>query len=97
MKKQSERCVFVMERDLVLHGVHLGEHSFEADKMIEEIRERAVEKGLNFVEIRIASRLVPKETYIKWAKYMAENKIYFGFYILCSLQLPEETACLTKK
>ena len=86
-----------MERDIVLHGVHLGEHSFEADKMIEEINERAVRKGLNFVTIRIACREIPRETYVRWAKYMAENRIYFIFLYTVQFAPPERESMLDRE
>ena len=86
-----------MERDIILHGVHLGEHSFEEDKMIEEINERAVKKGLNFVEIRVARREIPRETYVKWAKFMAEKKIYFAFLYTVQFAPPEKGSMLDKE
>lgn len=68
-----------MERDIIVHGVHVGEHSFEVDKIKEEINERVVKKGMNFVTLRIARREVPDDVYVEWAKFMAENKVYFMF------------------
>lgn len=68
-----------MERDIVLNGVHIGEHSFEPEKVIDEIYERCVKPGLNFVTIRTREELVPQHYFIEWAKYMAEHKIYFVF------------------
>ena len=37
-----------MERDIVLSGIKLGEHSFNPENMMEEIRIRAVEAGKKF-------------------------------------------------
>ncbi len=72
-----------MERDLVLNGVHIGEHGFEPEKIIDEIYERCVKPGLNFVTLRPVYRArrdeIPQHYFIKWAKYLAENKIYFIF------------------
>ena len=66
-----------MERDIIMNGVHIGEHSFEPDKVIEEIYERCVVSGLNFVTIRTQREIVPQHYFIEWARYLAENKIYF--------------------
>lgn len=66
----------------ILCGVHIGEHSFDADAVINEITERVIKPGYNFVTIRTRARfgdVLPKETYIKWAKFLRENKIYFIF------------------
>ena len=34
-----------MERDIIIAGVHIGEHSFEPDAIITEIKERCIEIG----------------------------------------------------
>ena len=72
-----------MEKDIILHGVHIGEHSFESDKIIDEINERCIKPGFNFVTLRLGSPLrndeIPQQNLIDWAKYLAENKIYFTF------------------
>ena len=72
-----------MNKDIVLNGVHIGEHGFDPDKVIDEIYERCVKPGLNFVTIRpgyMGRRIpIPQHYFVEWAKYMAENKIYFIF------------------
>lgn len=69
-----------MERDIVLNGVHIGEHSFNPNEILDEIRTRCVEKGFNFVSIRPrGTEEYDQSYYIEWAKYLAENKIYFAF------------------
>lgn len=72
-----------MDHDIILNGIHIGEHSFKAENMIEELYERCVKPGYNFVTIRPfymgRREELPSEYYIKWAKYLAENKIYFIF------------------
>ena len=72
-----------MERDIILNGVHIGEHSFDPDKVIDEINERCIKRGLNFVTIRPGykqnRKQVPQHYFIEWAKYLAEHKIYFIF------------------
>ena len=69
-----------IERDTVAVGVKVGEHSFDADGLINEIRERVIDRGCNFVYIRTKiGEKQPREMFIKWAKFLAENKIYFHF------------------
>ena len=69
-----------MEKDFIISGVHIGEHSFEVDAIAEEIKTRCIDCGHNFVTIRPpAKQAVPQEAYIEWAKLLAENEIYFIF------------------
>ena len=65
----------------MLFGVLIGEHSFNSEKMIEEIDERIIKKGFNFTSINTSyANPFPKDDdLIKWAKYLRENKIYFHF------------------
>lgn len=85
-------------KDTVLSGIHIGEHSFEPDAVIEEIRERCINKNLNLVTIRPPMGVsVPQEYFIKWAKFLTENKIYFIF--LYAVQHPPkgEKSHITKE
>ena len=69
-----------MQRDSVLFGVHIGEHSFEPDQIIAEIKDRCIDCGHNFVTIRTpVGSEVPQSYFLEWAKFLAENKIYFLF------------------
>jgi len=69
-----------MERDTVLNGIHIGEHSFVPEQIKNEIYERVVKPGYNFVTIRPRRTVdVPQHYFIEWAKYLAENEIYFVF------------------
>ena len=68
-----------MERDFILNGIHIGEHSLEPEKVKEEIRKRCIEPGLNMVTIRPTRTFVPQHYFVEWAKFLAENKIYFNF------------------
>ncbi len=67
------------KRDFVVSGIHIGEHSFEPKDVIEEINERCVKNGLNFVTIRTRKTVVPRNYLIEWAQYLTDNKIYFSF------------------
>jgi hypothetical protein len=69
----------MQERDFVVSGIHIGEHSFEPENVISEIKERCIDNGLNFVTIRTRDVPVPKHYFVEWAKYLTENKIYFTF------------------
>lgn len=64
--------------ETILHGIHIGEHGFEADKIKEEIRIRCIEAGMNYIVIR-PRQDIPEEYFVEWAQYLAENKIYFMF------------------
>lgn len=69
-----------MERDIVMTGVKIGEHSANHQDVINEIRERVIGSGSNFVYIRPKFDVqVPYEYFIEWARFLAENKIYFHF------------------
>lgn len=66
-------------KDFVISGVHIGEHSFQPDAIIGEIQERCIDEGMNFVTIRTGHELVPAHYFYEWAKFLADNKIYFVF------------------
>ena len=68
-----------MARDIVLHGVHIGEHSFIPEKIIEEIEERVIKPGYNFVTLRTGFEQVPQHYFIEWADYLAKHGVYFVF------------------
>ena len=74
--------VTVKMKENMLYGIHIGEHGFDAEGVIDEIRTRVIEPGYNFVTIRTRARqgeVLSPDIYIKWAKYLAENKVYFLF------------------
>ena len=69
-----------LERDVILNGVHIGEHSFVPEEIKQEIYERVIKPGYNFVTIRPRKTVdVPQHYFIEWAKYLAENEVYFVF------------------
>ena len=63
----------------ILYGAHIGEHGYDADKLIDEVKRLCIARGMNFVTIRMprSKEPLPSEYLIKWAKFCAENKIYF--------------------
>lgn len=89
---------FMNSKDTVISGIHIGEHSFEPDAIIEEIKSRILDKKMNFVTIRPPfEKNIPQEYFIKWAKFLADNKVYFIF--LYTVQHPPkgEKSHLTKE
>ncbi len=87
------------ERDLVLSGIKLGEHSFNPENMMEEIRVRAVEAGKKFVYFRPQGSLanIPEDYILKWVKYLTENEIYFFFGNTVQAPPPDRRCQLTKE
>ena len=72
--------------DKTLFGAHVGEHGFVESAVLDEIKDY-VKKGLNFVTIRPPyERKVDEKYYYEWAKYLADNHVYFIF--LYALQYP---------
>ena len=71
-----------MERDHILYGIHIGEHGFEPEHVIDEIRERCIEPGFNHVCIRPKGPEFDQSYFIKWAEYLTEHKIWFSFLYL---------------
>lgn len=79
MSKSKGITESITEKDLILNGIHIGEHSFKPQDVIQEIYDRCIKPGYNFVTIRTNREQVPQEYFIEWAKYLAQNKIYFIF------------------
>ncbi len=77
-----------MERDLILNGINIGETGFDKERVLVEIKERCIDAGYNFVSIRPRGEYIPQESFIEWAKYLAENKIYFIF-LYATQQCPD--------
>ncbi len=67
-----------MKGDVILNGVHIGEHRFVPDEIIGEIKERCIDAGFNFVSLRPRGDVFDQKYFIDWASYLAENKIYFA-------------------
>jgi len=65
----------------ILYGVHIGEHGYDADTLTNDIQRLCIDRGMNFVTIRMPKIKEPisSELLIKWAKFCADNKIYFIF------------------
>ena len=69
-----------MEKDTVFCGVKIGEHSFCDEEVMEEVQERVIATGCNLVYIRPGfNKALPQEAFIKWAKFLAEQEVYFHF------------------
>lgn len=64
----------------MLNGIHIGEHSFSPEDVKKEIYERVIKPGFNLVTIRPARDIeIDPSSFVEWAKYLAENQIYFVF------------------
>lgn len=70
-----------IERDTVLCGTKVGEHRFDPETAIDELKKRIVDRGCTIAYIRpqSVSKTYAQEDYVKWAKYLADNKVYFHF------------------
>ena len=64
----------------VLYGAHIGEHGYEQDRLIDEVKRLCVDRGMNFVTIRMPRGLkgpIKDEYLIDWAKFCKDNRLYF--------------------
>ena len=62
-----------------LNGIRLGEYELDPDKVIDEIYEKCVLGRKNYTAISVRRTDIPDERFYEWAKYLADNKIYFHF------------------
>ena len=70
----------------MLFGFHVGEHGFDKESVMAELREYAA-RGINFITIRPPNRVkIEDEYYLEWARFLAEHKMYFIF--LYAIQYP---------
>ena len=83
--------------DEILYGFHVGEHGFDKDKILDELKEYAA-RGINFITIRPPNnKKVEEHYYLEWARFMAEHKMHF--VLLYAIQYPPhgERAHVTPK
>ena len=59
----------------ILYGTHIGEHGYDNDKLTDEIQRLCIDRGMNFVTIRVprTSEPLDEKYLIEWAKFCAEN------------------------
>ncbi len=63
-----------------LNGIRIGEYELNPDTVIDEIREKCIEGRKNYTSIALyRGETIAPEMVLSWAKYMAENDIYFHF------------------
>ena len=63
-----------------LNGIRIGEYELNPDTVLDEIREKCVEGRKNYTAIAVyRDEEIEPEKFISWAKYMADNDIYFHF------------------
>ena len=68
-----------MEKDFVAHGVAIGQYEFEPEKIKDQIKELCIDKGMNYVYFFVRDAKVTREQFLDWAKYMADNEVYFTY------------------
>ena len=69
-----------LDKEPILLGTKIGEHSFSPDQLILEIQERVIDRGCNYAYVRPACITDDMGDYfVKWAKFLGENEIYFHF------------------
>ncbi len=75
----------MVKNDIIINGVRLGEHNLDPNKIIEEINEKCIAHGMNFVSISTyggafnVTKEMKQSQFIEVAEYCAEHKIYFAF------------------
>ena len=62
-----------------LNGIRLGEYGLDPDHVIDEIYEKCILGRKNYTAISVRRTDIPDEKFYEWAKYLAENGIYFHF------------------
>lgn len=63
-----------------LHGIRIGEYKLDVENFKNEVREKCIEGRKNYTSIGVyRGEQIAPETFVEWAKYMAENEIYFHF------------------
>ena len=67
-----------MDKSLAVSGIHVGEHSFVPEKLIEEFEARGVQ-DMSFLTIRTRSEQVDEKYFYEWAQWCKEHKVYFMY------------------
>ena len=85
-----------------LNGIRIGEYELDVDNVIDEIRKKCIEGRKNYTSIGVyRGEKIAAETYVSWARFMAENDIYFHFAFSPSastaLPFTSETAAEMKR
>ena len=90
-----------MEKDMIISGVHIGEHTFRPEAVLEELWERCVKPGYRFVTIRTGYNnnrpVIAGKYFLQWAKYLADNKVYFVFLYTLQHAPDGHLSALTKE
>ena len=72
----------------MLYGFHVGEHGFDKESVMAELREYAA-RGVNFITIRPPNFVKVEDSYyLEWARFLADHKMHFIF--LYAIQYPPE-------
>lgn len=88
-----------MSEKEILHGVRIGRHGFKPEEVIDWIDKNVISYGLNFMRFNAAGVAIEPHHFKEWARYLADNKIYFAFQGRTKEQMgfDRETALEMKK
>ena len=67
-----------MGESFAISGLHVGEHSFRPEKLIEEFEARGIQ-DLSFLTIRTRSEQVDPAYFYEWARWCRDHRVYFMF------------------
>ncbi len=69
-----------MNYDKVLNGIRIGEYDFIPNGVIDEIKKKCIDQGMNYVAFSVGSKAKPTASdFEEWAAFLRDNKIYFTF------------------
>ena len=68
-----------MYENEILHGIRIGRHEFNPEKVMDWIDKNVIPYGLNFLRFNVKGVKTEPDNFFKWAKYLSDNKIYFAF------------------
>lgn len=72
------------KNDVIINGIRLGTHNLDPDKVIDQINEKCIAHGMNYVNISTyggefdVREDIKQSQYVEWAEYCAKNKVYFS-------------------
>ena len=67
-----------MEKGFAVSGLHVGEHSFQPERLTEEFEARGI-GDLSFLTIRTRSEQVEPRYFYEWARWCRDHQVYFMF------------------
>ena len=83
-----------MNKDLILHGIRIGEYGVDPETVIDDIKRDCIDKGMNYVAFSVGG-VSEQKYFLEWAEYLKKKDIYFTF--TRPLGITEETAFKIKE